>query len=100
MIISQLTKHTIKSEKLGNKNLLLLLLFGFFMLSVVPDVFSQNQEVLEEDNQNNVEDTEQDYEPFSIGAHVKNMHTWHGFVVHPGALFTANLEYNSKNKRY
>ncbi|WP_241491393.1 hypothetical protein [Lacinutrix mariniflava] len=40
------------------------------------------------------------YEPFSIGAHLKNMHTWHGFVVHPGALFATNIEYNTKNKKF
>lgn len=41
-----------------------------------------------------------DYKPFSVSAHVKNMHTWHGFVVHPGALFASSLEYNSKNKKF
>ena len=42
----------------------------------------------------------EDYKPFSIGAHIKNMHTWHGFVVHPGALFATNLEYNSKDTKF
>ncbi|MCL5244534.1 hypothetical protein M4I21_01860 [Cellulophaga sp. 20_2_10] len=42
----------------------------------------------------------EDYKPFSIGAHIKNMHTWHGFVVHPGALFATHLEYNSKDTKF
>jgi len=41
-----------------------------------------------------------DYKPFSVGAHLKNMHTWHGFVVHPGAMLATNIEYNSRNKKF
>ncbi|WP_237590037.1 hypothetical protein [Polaribacter sargassicola] len=44
--------------------------------------------------------TQNNYNPFSVSAHVKNMHTWHGFVVHPGALFASSIEYNSKNKKF
>lgn len=40
------------------------------------------------------------YQAFTAGAHLKNMHTWHGFVVHPGAVFATNLEFNSKNKKF
>ncbi len=28
------------------------------------------------------------------------MHTWHGFVVHPGAIFATSLEYNSQNSKF
>lgn len=48
--------------------------------------------------QNNME--KDDYKAFTIGGHLKNMHTWHGFVVHPGAVFATNLEYNSRNKKF
>lgn len=48
------------------------------------------QEVLEPDT----------YKAFTAGAHVKNMHLWHGFVVHPGAMIATNLEFNSRNKKF
>ncbi|MFB9054710.1 hypothetical protein ACFFVB_16595 [Formosa undariae] len=41
-----------------------------------------------------------DYKPFSVGAHLKNMHLWHGFVVHPGAVLATDLEYNSRNEKF
>ncbi|CDF80115.1 conserved hypothetical protein [Formosa agariphila KMM 3901] len=40
------------------------------------------------------------YKPFSIGAHLKNMHLWHGSVVHPGAVIATDLEYNSRNQKF
>ena len=44
--------------------------------------------------------TNEDYNAFSVQAHVKNMHLWHGGVVHPGAMIATSLEYNSKNKKF
>lgn len=38
-----------------------------------------------------------DYKPFKFGAHLKNMHTWHGFVVQSGPIFATNMEYTSRN---
>lgn len=43
-------------------------------------------------------DTEK-YKAFTAGAHIKNMHLWHGSVVHPGAVFATTLEFNSKNQK-
>tara|TARA_R110002049_G_scaffold11341_6_gene53638 strand:- start:4649 stop:5488 length:840 start_codon:yes stop_codon:yes gene_type:complete len=43
---------------------------------------------------------EDTYKAFSASGHLKNMHTWHGFVVHPGAIFATSLEYNSRNKKF
>lgn len=43
---------------------------------------------------------DEDYKAFNAGGHLKNMHTWHGFVVHPGAIFATNLEFNSRNKKF
>jgi len=40
------------------------------------------------------------YQAFSMNAHLKNMHLWHGSVVHPGAMIATSLEYNSKNKKF
>lgn len=65
------------------------LTFSFLVLCSLSTVSAQEQE-------NKIDA----YEPFSIGAHVKNMHTWHGFVVHPGALFATNIEYNTRNKKF
>ncbi|WP_373943156.1 hypothetical protein OEG92_08705 [Polaribacter sejongensis] len=44
--------------------------------------------------------TNEDYNAFSVQAHVKNMHLWHGGVVHPGAMIATSLEYNSKNEKF
>ena len=41
-----------------------------------------------------------DYKAFSAGAHLKNMHLWHGFVVHPGAMLATNLEFNSRDAKF
>ncbi|UMB61217.1 hypothetical protein MHL31_03205 [Lutibacter sp. A80] len=40
------------------------------------------------------------YKPITASAHIKNMHTWHGSVVHPGAIFATSLEYNSRNSKF
>lgn len=40
------------------------------------------------------------YKPFSVSAHVKNIHIWHGFVVHSGAVLATSLEFNSKNEKF
>ncbi|WP_199269623.1 hypothetical protein [Formosa sp. L2A11] len=47
-----------------------------------------------------IETTPENYQPFSIGGHLKNMHTWHGSVVHPGAVIATNIEYNSRNEKF
>ncbi|WP_308993927.1 hypothetical protein QLS71_001125 [Mariniflexile litorale] len=73
------------------KLVLICLLFSFSVLS------AQNEEI----DQSEVGGLEKDdYKPFNAGAHLKNMHLWHGFVVHPGAVFATNLEYNSRNKKF
>lgn len=41
-----------------------------------------------------------DYKAFNLSAHLKNMHTWHGFVVHPSAVFATSLEYNTRDKKF
>ena len=43
---------------------------------------------------------EDNYQPFTVGLHLKNMHTWHGFVVTPSPMFATNLEYNTRNKKF
>ena len=49
----------------------------------------------------NAQEKEMDtYKAFNASAHIKNMHTWHGFVVHPGAVFATSLEYNSRNSKF
>ncbi|SDR96256.1 hypothetical protein SAMN05216503_1529 [Polaribacter sp. KT25b] len=46
------------------------------------------------------QDTAKEYQAFNISGHLKNMHLWHGFMVHSGALFATSLEYNSKNTKF
>lgn len=41
-----------------------------------------------------------DYKAFNAGLHLKNMHTWHGFVVEAGPVAATNLEFNSPNKKF
>tara|TARA_R110000868_G_scaffold15443_9_gene70432 strand:- start:14595 stop:15455 length:861 start_codon:yes stop_codon:yes gene_type:complete len=46
------------------------------------------------------QDVKEDYQPFSFGLTVKNMHLWHGFVVTPGPMVATNLEFNSRDKKF
>jgi len=46
------------------------------------------------------QEAKDDYTPFVVHGHIKNMHTWHGFLVHPGAVFATSLEYNSRNTKF
>ena len=41
-----------------------------------------------------------DYQAFTFGLHLKNMHTWHGFVVTPSPMLATNLEFNSRDKKF
>lgn len=43
---------------------------------------------------------EDNYQPFSFGLQLKNMHMWHGFVVTPGPMVATNLEFNSRDKKF
>ncbi|SEA14403.1 hypothetical protein SAMN05443667_102108 [Flavobacterium gillisiae] len=40
------------------------------------------------------------YQPFTFGLHLKNMHLWHGFTVTPGPMAATNLEYNTRDKKF
>ncbi|WP_158975951.1 hypothetical protein [Cellulophaga sp. L1A9] len=40
------------------------------------------------------------YKAFNASGHIKNMHTWHGFVVHPGAVFATSLEYKTRDQKF
>ncbi|WP_405604757.1 hypothetical protein [Polaribacter sp. Asnod1-A03] len=72
-------------KKIDKKNTLV---FSLIILLSINNLFAQTDTINKE------------YTPFSISGHVKNMHTWHGFVVHPGALFATSLEFNSKDKKF
>lgn len=78
----------INNHKLCTKKQQLIMCFTFFFVIYNQSTRAQTEVI------------DKQYKPFSISAHVKNMHTWHGFVVHPGALFATSLEYNSKNKKF
>jgi hypothetical protein len=70
----------------------------FITLSVML-LFSSNI-IAQEEEMKKEAIAEDSYSPFSISAHLKNMHTWHGFVVHSGAVIATSLEYNSKNEKF
>lgn len=71
----------------------LLLLLFCFNLSFV---FAQDEK---SERGNKIQDGD-DYKAFTLGAHLKNMHLWHGFVVQDSPIFATNLEYNSKNSKF
>lgn len=79
---------------LDNQKSFILLVFSILMLFISSTAFAQDK--------NSIRKTvsEEEYSPFNISAHLKNMHIWHGFVVHPGAMISSSLEYNSKNKKF
>ncbi|WP_299779769.1 hypothetical protein [uncultured Formosa sp.] len=80
--VSKFKNEKYVSQRLYVVPLFLLLLFSSNFISAQVEIDADN------------------YQPFSVGAHLKNMHTWHGSVVHPGAVIAANLEYNSYNKKF
>jgi len=77
--------NEIKSSKINN---LTLHLIGVFML--LSSITIEAQDNTKEGH----------YQAFSAGAHLKNMHLWHGSVVHPGAMLATHLEFNSRNKKF
>ncbi|WP_298782333.1 hypothetical protein [uncultured Polaribacter sp.] len=50
-----------------------------------------------QDDGKNMEDS---YKPFKFGAHLKNMHLWHGFQVQSGPMVATNLEYTSRDSKF
>ena len=83
-----LKQRSIPSARTNKLISLPTLIFSLIILLTLQTIHSQ---------ENN---TENEYQAFTIGAHLKNMHTWHGFVVHSGAVFATNLEYNSKDSKF
>lgn len=75
----------IKSKK---KNIFIKLLLSMAVLFSLQNMSAQEK------------DTNSNYKAFSAGAHLKNMHLWHGFVVTPGPMIATNLEYNSRNSKF
>ncbi|MGJ8549578.1 hypothetical protein [Winogradskyella wichelsiae] len=65
---------------------------SLFLIATLNTLKAQTTEV--------TETIEDDYKAFTANAHLKNMHTWHGFVVHPSAVFAASLEYNTRNSKF
>lgn len=80
---NSIKQHTIKCATISVKNILLLLI----VLQNIGFVNAQENEMVA-------------YKPFKANAHIKNMHTWHGSVVHPGAIFATSLEYNSQDSKF
>jgi len=83
----------IEYDNKNSKRILLVIGVMFFTFNIVEAQEEEVEAVVADE----IEDA---YQPISIGGHLKNMHTWHGFVVHPGAVLATNIEYNSKNKKF
>ncbi len=45
------------------------------------------------------QDNTENYKAFATHLHLKNMHIWHGFIVHPGPMIASTLAYHSRNKK-
>lgn len=71
-----------------------------FMLFVVNSVLAQDDKTARNDQSSEEDKMKKEYKAFNASAHLKNMHTWHGFVVQPGPIFATSLEYNSKNSKF
>lgn len=61
---------------------------------------SSAQEEKELSNETEDSSEMEEYKPFTFGAQIKNMHTWHGFVVHPGAMFATSLSYTTRDDKF
>ena len=75
----------------------------FFTVITATLLFSQNGIYAQDTSKGEVKNKvviDDDYKPFNIHMHLKNMHTWHGFVVTPSPMVATSLEYNSKNKKF
>ncbi|MFC6269686.1 hypothetical protein [Frigoriflavimonas asaccharolytica] len=60
-------------------------------------IFSANSIEAQEKMSDSLTD---DYQAFTFGLHLKNMHTWHGFVVTPAPMLATNLEYSTRDKKF
>ncbi|QXP52040.1 hypothetical protein [Cellulophaga sp. HaHa_2_1] len=77
------------SVKVNGLTVLSIALFSILLFLGVNSSFAQ-EDKLEVDT----------YKAFNANAHIKNMHTWHGFVVHPGAVFATSLEYKTRDQKF
>ncbi|QWX84512.1 hypothetical protein H0I23_02360 [Cellulophaga sp. HaHaR_3_176] len=75
--------------KANRFKLLPIALFSVLMFLGLSNVSAQEDEI-EKDS----------YKAFNASGHIKNMHTWHGFVVHPGAVFATSLEYKTRDHKF
>lgn len=88
-------KIDIMGLKFLNDNKLLICVF--VVLLSLGNMFAQDEKT-ERSEMDRVE--ADDYKAFSLGAHLKNMHLWHGFVVQSGPIFATNLEYNTRDRKF
>ncbi|WP_299099937.1 hypothetical protein [uncultured Winogradskyella sp.] len=76
------------------------ILFCLIMLLCITFADAQDEKIEQFENDKSDSTMMENYKPFKFGAHLKNMHTWHGFVVQSGPIFATNLEYNTRNKKF
>jgi hypothetical protein len=99
LITTQSFSHSGRKEKASefNNATVRFILICACILFNLKDLSAQNEKTELSDVDRSMKD---DYKAFNAGVHLKNMHIWHGFVVHSGAVFATNLEYNSRNKKF
>lgn len=81
--------------KTNGKSILKVLTLGLLLSQSA--IYAQDEKTATSKNTTTIEN---DYKPFNIGLHLKNMHTWHGFVVTPAPMLATNLEFNSRDKKF
>ena len=92
-----------KEVKIGNKessfSFTKILIAVFVALMSLGNTQAQDEKTERSGEKSSME-MKKEYQPFKFGAHLKNMHTWHGFQVQSGPMFATNLEYNSENTKF
>lgn len=89
-------------NSLRDKNIFVNTSFTLFVTSILfllAFLNSNQVQAQEVDDATKIE-IEDDYKPFKIGAHLKNMHLWHGFVVQSGAIFATNMDYTTRDGKF
>ena len=88
--------YLLEKMRFNQKIVVLIVLSLLFPLSYLN---AQQDEKTEKYDPNKTE-VSSEYKPFKAGLHLKNMHTWHGFVVESGPMFAANLEYTTRDTKF
>lgn len=84
-------------KELFTNNSLGQFMMGFMTLIVFLSTGVVKAQQDEKSAASDIVELDEEYQPFKFNAHLKNMHTWHGFVVQSGPMFATNMEYTTRN---